>query len=165
LKYCNRPWNTIEEHDAALINNWNKKVGKNDLIYILGDFSISTNNQRIIGYANQLNGHKILIKGNHDKNNMPEGLFDEITLYKEIYDFNYKIILFHYALENWLGSFGKDLRGESNKKSSIHLHAHSHGLSSNRPNRYDVGVDSWNYEPVTLAEILNSERTRQLNGN
>lgn len=124
-------------------------MGKNDIIYVLGDFTISCNNEKIINYGKQLKGRKFLIKGNHDKNNYPSGVFEEITWYKEIHDLNYKIILFHYAIENWQGSFKKD------KQTTIHLHGHSHGLSSKRANRYDVGVDCWNYEPVTLKEILN----------
>ena len=159
LVYCQRNFSSIEEHDATLIENWNKKVGKNDTIYILGDFSISTNNEVITNYAKQLNGHKILIRGNHDKNHMPEGLFDEITWYKEVHDFNYKVILFHWAIAHWQGSMGKDLRdGTNTKKPSIHLHGHSHSLSTIVPNRYDVGVDVQGFQPVTLMEILNRER-------
>ena len=165
IRYCNRPFHSILEHDQTLINNWNKKVGKNDLVYVVGDFTMITNNQRIIDYAKQLNGQKILIKGNHDKNNYPSGIFNEITWYKEIHDRDYKIILFHYPLESWQGSMGKDLRdGSISKKPSIHLHGHCHGAIANKPNRYDIGIDSWNYQPVTLAEIINFERTRQLNG-
>jgi len=130
------------------------------LVYILGDFSLSSNNEVITNYANQLNGHKILIKGNHDKNHMPEGLFQEICHYKEIHDDGYKVILFHYAIESWLGRFDKDNRGNQNKKQSIHLHGHSHSLTPIIPNRYDVGVDCTNMEPVTLKEILNRERDR-----
>ena len=168
LRYCSRPFKSILEHDQVLIDNWNKKVSKNDLVYIVGDFTMITNNQRIIDYAKQLNGQIILIKGNHDKNNYPQGIFSEIVWYKEIRDIYegqvYKVILFHYAIEFWQGAFGKDLRGQEGKITTIHLHGHSHGLATIRPNRFDVGVDNWNYEPVTLKEILNSERTRQLDG-
>lgn len=154
LTYCNRPFKNVNEMNETLIDNWNQKVGKNDLVYVLGDFTLSTHDYDIIRFASLLKGKKFLIKGNHDKNNYPSGVFEEITWYKEIHDLNYKIILFHYAIENWQGSFDKDLR-LIGKKPSIHLHGHSHGLSNKRPNRYDVGVDCWNYAPVTLTEILN----------
>ena len=55
--------NNIEEHDEILINNWNKKVKPNDLIYILGDFSFS-NYKRTMEILKRLNGDKILIEGN-----------------------------------------------------------------------------------------------------
>jgi calcineurin-like phosphoesterase family protein len=38
LKFCKRPWNTVEEMDEALINNWNAVVGTNDIVFHLGDF-------------------------------------------------------------------------------------------------------------------------------
>ena len=166
LKYCNRPWSTVEEMNDNLIDNWNKKVSKNDLVYIVGDFTLSHSQERIKELLKQLNGQKYLIMGNHDRKN-PQG-FHEVSYYKEVRD-SYKgqvckVILFHYAIEFWQGAFAKDLRGDNAKIPTVHLHGHSHGLATIKPNRYDVGVDQWNFEPVTLAEILNSERTRQLDG-
>ena len=35
IEYCNRPWNTVEEMDEALIHNWNSVVGKNDIVFDL----------------------------------------------------------------------------------------------------------------------------------
>ena len=154
LKYCQRPWATIEEHDQALIDNWNKKVGKNDLVYVVGDFTMITNNEKIIAYAKQLHGQLYLIKGNHDKNNYPPDIFKEIVWYKEIHDEHRKIILFHYPIEFWQGAYAKDIRGEQQKLPSVHLHGHSHTLATVRPNRFDVGIDAQNYEPVTLEELL-----------
>ena len=39
IKYCKRPFNSLEEHDETLIKNWNNKVGENDIIFHLGDFA------------------------------------------------------------------------------------------------------------------------------
>jgi calcineurin-like phosphoesterase family protein len=159
--YCNRPWSNVEEMNQDLINNWNNKVAKNDLIYIVGDFTLEHSQTRIKYFLDQLNGQKYLIMGNHDRKN-PEG-FHEVSYYKEVRDSfeeqTYKVVLFHYPIEGWYGSYGKD----KVKTVTIHLHGHAHGLCRVIPGRYDIGVDQWNYEPVTLAEILNSERTRLLN--
>lgn len=61
---CNRPFDSIEEHDAKLIENWNSVVGTNDTVFHLGDvlFGGSMKWHEIIG---QLNGRIILIQGNH----------------------------------------------------------------------------------------------------
>ena len=37
LRFDNRPFQTIEEMDEELIRRWNAKVGKGDLVYVLGD--------------------------------------------------------------------------------------------------------------------------------
>lgn len=50
-------------HDKDLVENWNKIVNKNDIVYILGDFAYKNHRDHILS----LNGNKILIKGNHDK--------------------------------------------------------------------------------------------------
>ena len=39
LKFCDRPFKDIEEHDKMLIENWNKKVPQDGLVFHLGDFA------------------------------------------------------------------------------------------------------------------------------
>ena len=42
----------------------------------------------------------------------------------------------------------------------VNLHGHSHGRLKPMPRQYDVGVDVWEYRPVTLATILASPARR-----
>lgn len=51
--------------NAALIANWNARVGKDDLVYHLGDFAWG-NPGRYKGIREALNGRMFLIRGNHD---------------------------------------------------------------------------------------------------
>lgn len=37
LRFDNRPFATVEEMDSELIRRWNAKVGRGDLVYVLGD--------------------------------------------------------------------------------------------------------------------------------
>lgn len=39
IRYCNRPFKSLEEMHETLIQNWNKVVGPTDIVYILGDFA------------------------------------------------------------------------------------------------------------------------------
>lgn len=64
LKYCGRPFKTVEEMDEALIANWNAIVKPDDVIYHLGDVAMSI--KAVKRVLPRLNGHKILIVGNHD---------------------------------------------------------------------------------------------------
>jgi len=65
-----RPFKTIEEHDAVLIENWNKVVtDPSDKVYVLGD--VAQKRKDIENFA-KLNGKKILIRGNHDIYEMKE---------------------------------------------------------------------------------------------
>lgn len=38
IAYDQRPFFSVEEMDAAMIQNWQKVVSDNDTVYILGDF-------------------------------------------------------------------------------------------------------------------------------
>ena len=64
IRYCNRPYTTVEEMNEKLILNWNKVVGPDDIVYVLGDFSLASRAVETI--LPRLNGRKKLILGNHD---------------------------------------------------------------------------------------------------
>ena len=82
IKYENRPFSNVKEMDEKLIALWNKTIGKDDLIYILGDFTLSRNKETISKLVSTLHGRKVLIMGNHDtkkpKDYMECG-FEEVT--------------------------------------------------------------------------------------
>lgn len=151
LEYCptTRPYSSIEEHDEALIERWNSVVGKNDLVYHLGDVSF-THPARTEEVFRRLNGRVSLILGNHDKGLPDVPNIIEITTYKEIKVGKLTFILFHFPIESW----NKVHYG------SIHLHGHTHGAISHHPTnkkarRMDVGVDCHkNNAPFSVEEIL-----------
>lgn len=70
---------SLEYMKQTLINNWNSKISPEDLVYFGGDFAFLGKNQ-IKEILSQLNGYKILIKGNHDKSQtqMIEAGFNEV---------------------------------------------------------------------------------------
>ena len=41
IRYCQRPYASVEAMDAALIANWNRVVTAEDTVYVLGDVSLS----------------------------------------------------------------------------------------------------------------------------
>lgn len=144
-----RPFEDVDEMNKVLINNLNSYVNKNDTLYILGDlcFRISVDEANAI--INKLNGKKILIKGNHDKN-YDKSLFVEIADFLEIHIDGISISLMHYPMLSWPKSH----------HGSVHLHGHMHNEAIyNEENRdagilrYDVGVDANNYLPVSWQQI------------
>ena len=148
IEYCNRPFSSIEEMNEVLIQRWNEVVKPKDTVYHLGDFIWSSSIIKIKEICDRLNGKKILIFGNHDdkKQLLNSGCFSQCFSY---YDFKFKdkfIVLSHYPMEVW------------NKKhhGAVHFHGHCHGtLERIIPNRFDAGVDSHNYYPISLEEKLN----------
>jgi calcineurin-like phosphoesterase family protein len=152
IKYSNRPYDSVETMNKALINNWNDTVGHDDEIYILGDLTGDTGQAK--RYLPALNGKKYMIAGNHDKwLNTPEEIdfyFEWIKEYAVINAKGFKWVLFHYPIMEWAGFY----------KGSIHLHGHVHNrpvLSSLNPSTirvFNVGVDVNEYKPVSMDEII-----------
>lgn len=154
IKYCNRPFKNKEEMDNVLISNINDVVMPDDTLRIIGDFSMSSNYEVVKSYRERINCRYItLILGNHDY--LPEhqylDIFNSIGYYSE---FNYngtKVVLSHYAMRVW----NKSHRG------GWHLYGHSHGaLPDNGDKSFDVGVDCWNYKPLSMKQVEKEMSTR-----
>lgn len=152
---CNRPYKSLKEMHNDIILQWNRKVGKNDMVYILGDVASISKEEDMVDMINilkVLNGKKILIVGNHDRESIKNfkfrKCFVDIKDYCRVYDEGRKVVLLHFPMEFW----------EGDKKGVIHLHGHTHKDSINKkPNRYNVGVDVMGYVPKTLTEIINNK--------
>lgn len=159
IKYCNRPFDSIELMDEALILEWNRVVKPDDTVYHLGDFCLG-DEQMARRYFLRLNG-KILILGNtfhHDKRWLRAkspywSRQHEVTILPPIYTLRIDgefIVLCHFPFAE-----GRWPRAHYN---SISLFAHCHGRYNPKGKALDVGVDSVNkiwgsYRPVSLAEI------------
>ena len=140
IKYCNRPFSSVEEMDETMIENWNAKVKPNDTIYHLGDFSFSKNPQQ---YFKRLNGRKILIRGNHDGLAIVDLGWDGVHHYYELKVGKQLIVLFHYGMRVWNGSH----------HGSWHLYGHSHGKLPSSGLSFDAGVDCHNFSPISYDEV------------
>lgn len=66
LQYANRPFHDVNHMNEMLIRNWNNTVNNEDLVYVLGDFTLSRRIEMISALTERLCGRKILIMGNHD---------------------------------------------------------------------------------------------------
>lgn len=69
IRYCNRPYCTVEEMNWSLINNWNQFINYDDIVIFCGDFCFCRTAEKkevTSALTEQLNGYKIIVKGNHD---------------------------------------------------------------------------------------------------
>ena len=170
IKYCNRPFNNVDEMDAALIKNWNAKVPKDGIVYHLGDFAWGS-----ITYwekiREQLNGEIILIYGNHDEkylnNKLMYKLFKEVTPQKKIWINKIPIYMNHYPFLCFGGSY-KGLDATWQLFGHVHSNPRSEeGLDHKRLincflTQYDVGVDNNNFIPISFDELHSYINNRQM---
>lgn len=175
IKFCNRPWKSVEEMDEALIENWNSVVKENDIVFDLGDFAFATN-RRWKELIQRLNGKHYLILGNHDILRYPGDktmeLFERVEHQMVVYIDNRCVYLNHYPYLCYGGSW------RSSKEAVWQLYGHVHsgpncsGIDADRlvntfPYQYDVGVDNNNYTPVNwnqIKEIINKQVKEHPNG-
>lgn len=124
--------------DDVLVRLINSKVGRKDILFILGDCGD-------LEYVKQLKGYKVLIMGNHDCG---------ATKYKEIFDEVYegaliigeKLILSHEPVDiPW----------------AFNIHGHDH-KGHKRKGHLNVCADVINYIPINLNQFLKSGPTAQV---
>ena len=151
-----RSFSSVQEMDETIIENWNKTVKPNDIVYHLGDVVI---NKKFLDLVDRCNGTKHLILGNHDM------FFDMYRLYfKKIYAMRiaykpFKHIMTHIPIHS-----------DSVDRVGFNLHGHIHENSINDPRYRNICVDfpgddyypANNYTPLNLVEVL--ENMKKVNG-
>lgn len=145
IRYCNRPFSSVDEMDEALIKAWNTVVAPEDDVWHLGDFAVR-NAESAAGYRRRLNGRIHLVWGNHDSEQVRQApWWASSQAMAEITVDSVRIVLCHYAMRVWNRS----------RRGSLHLFGHSHGTLPGDRQSVDVGVDypAWRYRPVSLREI------------
>ena len=170
-----RPFSSIEEHDEALVENWNSKVRPDDTVIHLGDVAFG-HREETLKTIDRLNGYKILIPGNHDNISslypkkidrwMPIYLshFDQIWAESSPASFGGQFVMLSHYPPAEIPDHGEEdryphLRPELNSVFPMYIHGHTHQQHtvtelSNGAIAYNVGVDSNGFAPVPVDEIM-----------
>ena len=169
IKYCDRPLNI----DQLMIDNWNRNVKPNDVVFVVGDFVIAngSNKNYLKMVVSRLNGNKILIRGNHD--HMSDEEFKSDFGFKEVkpYFAFGETFLTHYPLYDTDEDLDKQMKqitkpedvqklidiyeayNDSNCKYIIHGHIHALGPQVSA-NHFNVAIDRNNYCPLLYNDVL-----------
>lgn len=153
LQIANRTkFSDIDDMNKSMIKEWNKKVGKDDLVFHLGNFAWDPITARKI--LKKLNGTIIFLLGNSDD-----------ALVEVAHEFDGKVyisdmqiielehhdsVISHYPLSDWPGK----------ETGTIHMHGHSvysHKTDLRIEKRFNVCCDFWSYAPIkysTLKDII-----------
>lgn len=161
IRFCNRPFSSVNEMNEKLIDNWNKTVTDDSIIFVLGDvcFGSSSNWNSCLS---ALKGKKILILGNHDMKNITDGamrFFDYVTQQMFITISNRKVYLNHYPFL----CYGGSLRPYKNAVFQLFGHVHTSRFTNTGEDfklmkycncyQYDVGVDFNDFRPISWRLI------------
>lgn len=156
ITFCNRPFKDVKEMNETLIENWNKVVGKDDIVFHLGDFCLG-GPEEWTNILERLNGKIYLIVGNHDIRNIAQGYrgnFEHIAMQMYIEIGKRKIFLNHCPFL----CFGGAYKDTWQLFGHVHTSPRSTNIDTPRldalfATQYDVGVDNNNFAPVSYKEV------------
>ena len=149
----------------VMISKWNSVVKPEDTVKYLGDFSLS---KAALIYVSQLNGIKDLIAGNHDHTHPAhakkpdrikrmteqylEAGFNSVKLEDEVQIGSHRVVLHHMP---YSGDHGKERYAQYRPKDNglYLLHGHVHEKWKVRGKMINVGVDVWDFFPVSQTQI------------
>ncbi len=169
IKYCDRPFlsesektwvaedrrgswkvsaETVERHDAAILDAINERVAEDDVLWILGDFCLGAI-EEAAAYRARIRCPKVnFVRGNHDLPSY-DSLFGKVIDQGMVKHEGRKIWLNHYPMRSWDKAF----------HGAWHLYGHVHGRlagedeANPRLLARDVGVDATGFVPVSFTEI------------
>lgn len=157
IKYCHRPFSDAAEMNEAMIENYNKVVGKNDTVLWCGD-NFFCDNAKAREVLNRLNGKKVSLVGNHDPDSefkLAARGFEFVShrLFMKIANRN--IVLSHFDASNFRSPWDdryEELRPRLTEYDVL-IHGHTHQKSPLLLNQVNVGVDAWGFSPVSYDDV------------
>lgn len=133
IKLTDRPI----DYQNIIRSRWNGKVDEDDLIIIIGDYSLGRRIETIY-FSLQLRGQKILILGNHDK-------FSR----KAYIDMGFLLVCERIDIAQYILTHVPLAEVPANK---INVHGHIHRKSAGE-RHYNAGVEANDYSPIELNTI------------
>ncbi|HMS11718.1 MAG: metallophosphoesterase family protein [Microthrixaceae bacterium] len=172
IRYCDRPFHSVGEMNAALISRWNEVVAPDDEVWVLGDFAMGRL-EETLPLTGALAGRKTLLTGNHDpcwagkKGRTP----DSVAQWRgEYYRAGFETILdgcvelnlgakrvlaCHFPYRGDSGDHDRYLDHRPSDDGStwlLHGHIHENGCIEDR--MINVGVDVWDFRPVSESDLV-----------
>ena len=169
IAYSARPFADLEEMHEALVARHNAVVAASDDVWHLGDFALDDRLVKV--FLPRLNGRHFLVAGNHDKCHpchsrwrrevdryVRHGFHTVYTDGTELAGFTLNHLPYAASDENAREGRYPEFRPQDDGRWL--LHGHVHELWKVRDRMINVGVDQWDFAPVSL-ETLKSLRSPQ----
>lgn len=138
ISFCNRPFTSVDEMNETLINNWNKVVGGNDTVWVLGDICMS---DKYLHLIDECKGRKNLVLGNHDLKDIEDYRvhFHKIRATTQMG----RYLLTHYPVH----------QREFEFLTKYNLHGHIHNKLIDDPRYFNCSVEQIDYTPIPFESI------------
>lgn len=163
IEYAMRPHKSAADMNEALIKGYNEVVKPSDTCVWLGDCFLMPFD-RAAEIMGRLNGHKILILGNHDRG---AGSMAKLGFSLVLHECVLNIAGQTCRLNHWpyappnlpkydvrrTPEIEKRDKYSVRRKGEMLIHGHTHSNKRHVAGQIHVGVDAWEYRPVTMDEV------------
>ena len=166
--YASRPVSSTEEMNEMLISNWNEVVSQNDTVYVLGDVCMGKIAESL-PLCDLLQGHKILVFGNHDRMFRPKNdnqFHKWMTEYSQYFEsitnemvWNDRLLFNHFP---YTGDHTPEVRYLEERPVNQGLwlcHGHTHQKEFvSGPRQIHIGVDASiaDYAPIPMDLVIST---------
>ncbi len=142
IRFCDRPFRNVQHMNKALIQNYNSVINDDDEVFIIGDLSIKPKSYKwsTEQMTRNMKGQKHLILGNHDY----FGPFDYI-------DIGFTTVHTALIVEEFVLAHDPSVATAIGDKKL--LCGHIHKLFKMQGNALNVGVDVWDFKPVSIEQV------------
>lgn len=150
IEFCQRPWWSIDMMNEGLIERYNSIIKDGDVVLWGGDCFFG-NIKDAAAIMKRLNGSKVLVRGNHDRQSRVMAaigfslVMDECLI--EIAGKPVRIKHYPYVDKRFPDRCPKIRPNE------ILIHGHTHSTEKVNGNQIHIGVDAWDYRPAMYEEI------------
>ena len=153
IQYFNRPFKSVDEMNAVMVEKWNSVVTEHDTVYHLGDFTLD-DIRHFTKWVSQLNGNIKILPGSHDHPWLKDFVASEkVQVIAPLVSVEFPeimagtspqvVVLCHYSMQVW----------DRSNDGSWHLFGHSHGKLKGIGLSFDVGVDCTEFTPLSLEMV------------
>ncbi len=166
IRYSARPFSDAEAMNRALIERWNEIVDDGDDVWMLGDFAMGKIDETL-PLVGELRGRKVLLAGNHDRCWAEHGRrangweqryldagFDEVRQGQLNIDISgVTTLACHFPYRGDSHDHDRYAEQRPVDRGAWLLHGHVHERWQQRGRMVNVGVDAWDYRPVSEATV------------
>lgn len=164
-----RPFGSVDEMNATMIERWNALVGPDDVVLHLGDLALGPI-ETSVGLTSQLNGRRLLVPGNHDRVSPATQSNRAVERFRPLYEDagwtvlpeilegtrrGVRLLASHYPYSG--DTTGAERHSKHRPTDAgvplIHGHTHEHDFGPHNYREFHVGVDAFDFAPIPFALI------------
>jgi len=167
IRYSGRPFASVDAMNQALIERWNDTVRDRDEVWVLGDVAMGKIDESLV-LVTQLRGHKVLVAGNHDRCWSGHGAkaepwldryrragFDEIRQGSISASLGAtEVLCCHFPYRGDSHDQERFVKHRPTDDGHLLLHGHVHERWRVHDRQVNVGVDVWDFRPISDDQIL-----------